>query len=441
MEKELSLKFGGFGETTIHPVALGLTILMAILILVLPRRYAIAPLIAIAILIPLQQRIVIGSLDFMMMRIMILSGWIRIILRSEFRSINLNSIDRVFVLWVIASIVSYTLLWQTSGAFVNRLGLAFNALGMYFLCRFLFLDFSDIERVIKTLVVVSVLVAVCMLAERATGRNALSVFGGVPEFTIIRGGLLRCQGAFAHAIVAGTFGATLLPLFVSLWSGGGRDKKLAVAGGVAATVITVTSSSSGPILSYVAGLVGLYVWRIQSRVRVLVWGGIFGVIGLHMVMKAPVWALLARVTVLGASTGYHRYILIDQFIKHFDEWWLFGTKFTSTWGFGLWDITNHYVQIGISGGLMTLILFIAIIVFSFRGLGRAIQTTKDDPGRRRLAWGLGAALFAHVVTFVGISYWDQMILIWYLLLAMISTVTGLCIIDLQEDKNVIRTRT
>ena len=35
-------------------------------------------------------------------------------------------------------------------------------------------------------------------------------------------------------------------------------------------------------------------------------------------------------------------------------------------------------------------------------------------------WALGSALFAHVVSFFGISYFDQTIVAWYALLAMIS---------------------
>jgi hypothetical protein len=36
------------------------------------------------------------------------------------------------------------------------------------------------------------------------------------------------------------------------------------------------------------------------------------------------------------------------------------------------------------------------------------------------AWALGAALFAHAVTFISVSYFDQNVIIFYLLLASIS---------------------
>ena len=38
---------------------------------------------------------------------------------------------------------------------------------------------------------------------------------------------------------------------------------------------------------------------------------------------------------------------------------------------------------------------------------------------------MGIMLFAHMVTFIAVTYFDQMIVFWYLLLAMISTVNDL----------------
>jgi hypothetical protein len=38
-------------------------------------------------------------------------------------------------------------------------------------------------------------------------------------------------------------------------------------------------------------------------------------------------------------------------------------------------------------------------------------------------WALGSALFANMVAFLGISFFDQTIVVWYALLAMISAAT------------------
>ena len=52
---------------------------------------------------------------------------------------------------------------------------------------------------------------------------------------------------------------------------------------------------------------------------------------LHIVMKAPVWHLIARITVFDASTGWHRYWVIDQSLRHIGDWWLLGTTSTLSW--------------------------------------------------------------------------------------------------------------
>lgn len=407
-----------------HPIALGFMFIMGVLMLFGSRRVAIVALLATVLFIPSGQRIVVAGLDFTMDRVIILLGWIRLIRSGEYRSIALNHMDKTFLMWVIFSVICYTLLFQAWGALINRLGFAFVALGVYFLVRSLCRDFKDIDDIIKALSVLSALLAMCMVIELTTGRNFLGIFGGVPEFTQIRDGRLRCQGAFATPIGAGAFGATLMPLMVSLWWGRGK-KKLGMLGIIAATVIVITSASSGPVMAYIAGIGGLCMWAFRKQMRAILWGILFGLIGLHLVMKAPVWALIGRAKVFGGSTGWHRFILLDKFIERFGEWWLIGTKFTSTWGYNMWDLTNTYIHMGVDGGIVTLVLFILIILLGFRVISRALMETENQPTAQRNLWALGACLFSHAVAFFGISYFDQIRVIWYVFVVIISTVNGL----------------
>jgi len=267
-------------QTIIHPLALGFTLLMGILILCLPRKYTFIPLLA-AIFIPIQQRIVLATLDFFMLRILVLFGWARIMMRSEYRSIKLNTIDKLMIWWAIARIISYTLLWQTSTAFFNRLGLAFDALGIYFLFKFLIHNIEDIKNIIKILVILTIFVAISMLNERVTGRNAFYIFGGVPEFTAVRDGRLRCQGAFLHPILAGSFGAAIMPLFISIWKTEERGKAFAILGGITATTITMLTSSSGPILAYFVGLGAMALWNFRLEMKVIQWLVVCGLLVIY----------------------------------------------------------------------------------------------------------------------------------------------------------------
>jgi hypothetical protein len=41
-----------------------------------------------------------------------------------------------------------------------------------------------------------------------------------------------------------------------------------------------------------------------------------------------------------------------------------------------------------------------------------------------LLWFLGAALFSNLVAFFGVNYFDQVKMIWFVLLAMISAITA-----------------
>lgn len=168
----------------------------------------------------------------------------------------------------------------------------------------------------------------------------------------------------------------------------------------------------------------MFFWPLRKQMRLIRWGILITLAGLHMVMKAPVWALIARVDLIGASSGYHRFMLVDNFIRKFGDWWLLGTKDYDTWGWQMWDISNGYVAQGLTGGLVTFGCFVATIVFGFRAVGSA---RKSVGGQRRgewFFWGLGAALFAHVVAFFGTGYWDQMQLMWFAFLAIISAATA-----------------
>ncbi|MFQ5631089.1 MAG: hypothetical protein ACE5I1_20135, partial [bacterium] len=424
-----------YNQTIMHPVAIVVLLIAGMLTIALPRRYALIPFLVAAIFIPMQQRIVIATLDFTTLRILVLFGWTRLVMRHEYHGLRFNSIDLVMILWVVARTVSYLLLWQTTDALIYRLGGAFDAFGIYFLIRHLVRDFKDIETIIKALAIICIPLALAMLVERITGRNALAVFGGVPEMTIIRDGRLRSQGAFKHPILAGTFGATLLPLFLSLWFRDHQARKLAVVGALAATIITVSTASSGPAIAFIVGIAGMMMWLFRRGMSVILWGSACTLIGLHLVMKAPVWALLWRFSVFGASTGYHRYVLVDQFIRRFNEWWLVGTKSHADWGFYLFDVTNQYVRVGVDGGFMTLLLFITAIILCFKGLGRALKFSHNQPATQMCLWALGASLFAHILSFMSVSYFDQIIVIWYMLLAVIST-ASMFISHIQDGKNL-----
>lgn len=427
-QNDIPETFGQVNDIGIDPIALIFTIVMGLLMIFLPRKYVIFPLIVASVFIPINQRIIIAGLDFFMLRILILFGWIRLLLKREFLNISLNKIDILIIAMYISSTIIYFLQWLTLQSLIYRLGIAFDAIGAYFLFRILIRSYDDIKVIINTLAIIALPLALFMFIERITGRNIFSIFGGVPEFTVIRDGSLRCQGAFFHPIMAGSFGAALFPLFISQWYFNFKGKIFAVIGTISSILIVFFSSSSGPVMALFVAIFGLGFWFVRDYMYYIRWGTVLLLIALHIVMKAPVWALVARAKIFGSSTGYHRYVLIDQFINRFEEWWLLGTKSTAHWGhYGvhLWDITNHYIRVAVDGGLLTLILFLVIIWASFGSIGTARKILKISPATEKMVWMIGVSFFVHLVSFMSVSYFDQTVLIWYMTLAIISVIFSL----------------
>jgi hypothetical protein len=413
------------------PIALSFTLLMSVLTLLLPRRYVVIPLIVTACYMTLGERIIFLTLNFTIFRIILLFGWLRIIIRRDI-TFSLNVIDKTILWWIAISIVTAILLDPTSDALITRSGYLYNAVLSYFLIRFYVKDFDDINMILKVTALLIVPLAISMLIEKSTGRNIFSVFGGVPEITMIREGRLRCQGPFGHPILAGTFGATLMPLLVGLFfKGKGKGMRMiAVAGFISASIITFASASSGPLMAYLFGIIGFVMWPFRNHMRLIRWCLLFAVIGLHLIMKDPVWFILARLAAITGGTGWYRAELIDQAIKHVSEWWLWGTTYTAHWNpyAVLWnvnpnmiDITNQYVWEGVSGGIVRLILFITIIALSFKKVGLSLKALEDKPfAIKIMIWSVGVSLFTHVVSYISVVYFDQMFIFWFLLLSMIS---------------------
>jgi hypothetical protein len=425
-----NLRFGGgASETVLHPAVLIAMLIAMALIFLLPRKYVIWPFLCTAFLIPLGQSILVGGLHFFVIRIIILTVAVRM-LGSAFSSPEgvfgkrLGVFDVVFLLWALCRALAGILVFSfNSGALVYQGGFLLDAIGGFFVLRYLICDDEDIYRAIRVFALISIVIAGGMLFEKVHQVNVFGLLGAVRAVPEVRGGSIRSQGPFEHEILAGTFAATLLPLLFLLWKSG-KSKVLGVLGVIAATVMVVTSASSTPALAYGAALLAICAWPLRRFMRTLRWGIVAALIVLNMIMKAPVWFIIMHIDVVGGSSGYHRAMLVNDFIMHFRDWWLMGTTENARWGFNMWDLCNQYVAEGQLGGLATFICFLALICIAFSKIGTARKAVEGDRDKEWYFWLFGAALFSHIVGFFGISYFDQTRISWFALLAIIVTATA-----------------
>ncbi len=419
-------------QTLIHPLGLTMVVLMGLAVLVLSRRWAVIPFLIIACFVASAQRISPFGLDFTLLRIMVVFGAIRVFIRGEYQGFKPVALDFAVLTWSFLATVIFVVQQGTFGALVQRLGYAYDAVGLYFIYRMLVRDWRDIVTIGSAFAAISVPICVFFVAERLTSRNLFSIFGGVPEITGERDGKLRCQGAFSHPILAGVFFATTLPLIISLWWTGVQRKIWAVLGTIGSLGIIVCTASSTPVAAVGIVCLGYAMFPIRRYLGWIRFGVFLMLVALHFAMKKPVWHLIARIDIVGGSTGWHRYNLINKAVENWTDWVLIGTPSTVHWD--IVDITNEYILNGIRGGLPTMLAFIAILVIAFWHVGVASRLYARDKRRQMVTWSLGVCLFAHAGSFLAVSYFGQITMLWYLHVAMVGSMAALAATEAQRAR-------
>jgi hypothetical protein len=422
-----NIRFGGGAtETLLHPLVAVSLLIAVVLMMTLPRKKVISAFLLTAFTIPVGQVVVLGSVHFTVLRILILAGLAR---RASFQESSsgrkfpggFNDVDQVAVLWTVSALVILSLQWMNMQALIHNVGDFLDALGGYLVIRFLIPDSHAIRRTIKVLAVICAVQGACMINEQISHINVFGLLGGTSLQVVFRDGHIRSQGVLGN-INAGVFGGVLMPLFLWLWTEG-KSRTVACAGLAGATAMVITSNASTSWMAVGGSLLGLGFWPLRKQMRLVRWGLVLILVALHLGMKAPVWALIARIDLTGSSSSNHRYMLLDNCIRHFSDWWLLGYKYYDMWGWDMWDTCNQFVDVALKGGLVTLACYIAIFKRSFGAIGNARKRVNTDRAREWLLWCLGADLFANVVASFGINYMAPMLMSVFPLVACISVAT------------------
>lgn len=406
----------------IHPIGLVALLVCCYVILFSRREAVITALLVLLFAIPSAQRVVILSLDFSFIRIAILAGLLRAIVKGDTRSFRLSTTDKVAVLWMFWGLISYFLLYGNIQALVTRTGYMIEAVGAYFIGRIYVRSWNDMRKVALFIGYASVPVLALFLIERSTGKNVFSVFGGIPEITLVREGKLRCQGPFSHPIMAGLFWATILPWLAVLWARNDYKKHLLLLFIISSILIIINTASSTPTMAIILCAMGLSFFPYRRLMPMVRWTFIIGLIAAQILMEKGAAHLIARANIVGGSTGWHRYYLIDESINHFNEWWLVGTWSTRHWGLGLQDVTNQYILEGVRSGFLGMLIFIVFIFSLFNKIGESINKSKDN-NDRWIFWGSGVVLFIHLFSFLSAAYFGQMVASFFLFCGMIASLT------------------
>lgn len=422
-----SVKFGGGTDATVlHPAVLVALLLALVLIFVLPRRYAVAPLLLTIFLVPQGQQFYVAGVHLFVSRLLILGAFLRAVSAKEPNQKTLfaggwMAIDTAVVFYMAIVATATMLQYPGMASLINQIGYLWDCMLGYLTLRSLIRDERGAILAIQCTAVLAIIFAVGMVIEQMKMVNVFGLLGGVASVPELREGKIRSQAAFQHALTAGTFGGTAIPLFAVLWMRG-KTRWLSALGLVGATVMVVTTQTSTSLLTAAAGALAIFFWPLRKKMKMVRMGVVALLIALAMVMKAPVWFVIAHIDLTGSSSNYQRAELIDQCVNHFSQWWLMGAKDVASWGFDMWDAQNMFVSVAEAGGLVALIFFILAISRGFARIGNARRRAQSRK-QEWLFWLLGAAFFAHLTAFFGVNYFDQCRMTWFALISMICACT------------------
>jgi hypothetical protein len=411
------------------PAALLLTLISTI-ILFAPRRWALMGMLAGVLYLPQQASAVIFNFNLFPQRFIELAGFIRIVTRREFTLSSLNKIDRtLLILYAYATTV---FLFRSNQDQVTEIGAAVDAFLCYFTFRGLVRSTEDLVWSLRVLVLMLVPYAALVCIESYTSHNLFEILGGSTN-AAFREGRIRCLGAFRHPSLLGTMAGSFMPLYMALWFI--KDKMVAFIGVICCLAIVWAANSGAPWSLVMTGVIGWALWGVRTKMYLVRRAMTVTLIGLALTMKAPIWYLIQRISDLTGGDGWHRAHLLDMAFRDLHKWWMFGMapRETASWfpytlATGASDMTNYFLSFGIDSGFAAMLLFILLLTRACSSLGKKMAVLRERTEAKArddefIYWALGVVVSVHIFNWLGITYFDQTYVLWFMHLAVISTLT------------------
>lgn len=407
----------------------GACILVVLVLVVLfsPRRIALLGMMAGVLYLTQAQQVEVFGINLYAMRFMEMAGFIRVMVRREFSFGRLNKID--LVLLYVYGFTTIVCCLREAHVQVDAIAMAVDTSFCYFTFRGLIGGIDDFRWFLRAFIILLAPYMLLVLVESKIDHNPFMVIGGFDGSLWSRSGRPRCFGSFRQPDTLGMFAASFLPLYVGL-ACIARERKLGVFGAILCLAIVWAANSGGAASGAAMGLLGWLFWRIRTGMRMVRWGIVAMFVLAGLMMKAPIWYILAKASSVSGGDGWHRSYLIDVTWRHISQWWLAGMPVIQTADWfpytvgGTADITNQYIAFGLMGGVGAIALFIVLLTRAYSGLGHAMAAVRlqsQSPAETEfLLWGLGVMLTVHIANWFGIAYFDQMYVVWFMQLATIS---------------------
>ena len=408
-----------YGQNLVHPLA-GLIFFSSLVwSFCAPRKYLIWPVVVIACFISPAQRFAVLGMDFHFLRAITLMLLVRILIFRDLKDVRLGRAD-LALCGLVAMIVLCTLARGGINPAMTQAGKMIELFCLYFIGRALVRNLDDVRYMLLGVGLLAIPVGISFVVEQYTRYNFFSLFGGIPEMTVIRDGKLRSQGSFVHPITAGVFWASFAPMFMAqifakqrgllyIWIGW--------VGFIMCCVCAFMTNSSTSIAGILIGLTGWCFYKFRNNLRMIFWIMLICVFIIHMASTRGFHGVIfTRISFISASTGYHRYMLFEGLFNNVQKWFFVGTN-NRMFNRSFIDVTNQYILTAIDGGIVALFLQLSLIVMAFKAVGRALRasTVKSDT---LLVFGIGVAYLVAVISFTAVSAYGEGVIPLYLFMGI-----------------------
>ncbi len=344
--------------------------------------------------------------------------------------------DGVFVFSAIWMLIAFIVHYGPLTGFLRGGILAFDVLLPYIAGRLAIQDGNDFRRLLILIAPGLLIAGLSMFGEVATGRSLVrplfaDLFGPLPLYQggdavgvansasfERRLGILRASGPFSHPILAGMFLASFLPLYMY-----SSLRRWPIYAGLSASLLSIFSASSAPILLLMINICVLFVDRVQKIVTFISWRLILPSLGflallLHLASQNGLVNVLIRFT-LNPQTGYFRQLIWQYGTQSVSRYPLFGIGYE---GFDRpsWmpeSVDNHWLLLAMRFGLVPVmgigfVVVVAIFMLCLNG-GRGNELD------RKLHVGLATCLFSFTLLGFSVAFFGG-IQTWFYMLVAIS---------------------
>ncbi|MEH6446988.1 MAG: hypothetical protein V7784_24100 [Oceanospirillaceae bacterium] len=365
---------------------------------------ALALVIVCTLIWPEYLRIPMGPIQMSAPRLVALMLIMRFIIGGRHRKLQLGKIDAFVTcgwLWII---IASTFAGAEFSGIAEQIGRGLDTVLMFFAARLAIQSADDFQSMLLPLIFISVIMCVAGAVEATTDYspyNKLVSYGSQAWFVKedeYRLGLLRAKASTGIHIY---FGLSMALVVGFLWAlrFGRKNKTLAKIAAIFAVIAALSSMSSGPWMGLFAFIFfSIYANRTKF-IKPSLWLVLCAAIFLELASNRHFYNLVDYLS-LSSETAWYRTRLLEVAVSQIQDFWLVGVggDFPNHWGALIdgrlhVDIVNHFLIVGVYGGVLAMFFYIGSHVIAIKRSIRAWRMTLDPAQKGRL-FSLAAILLA-----------------------------------------------